>query len=120
VIDVRAEVYLNGLVEAFGLAIHLGVEGSGYLRADAQKGEELLPGLKGEADVLVGDDVSGEAMMPRDLLRKNDCEIFRRLAFFGQREEVRHLGESVHNHPQLVASIREWQVSDEIHGDGLP
>jgi len=46
VIDIRAKVYLNGLVEAFGLAIRLGVEDRGHPRADAQKREELLTGLR--------------------------------------------------------------------------
>jgi len=72
------------------------------------------------ARVSVGDDISGQAVMPPDLHHKNDCEIFCHLSFFGEGEEVRHLGESVHDHPQLVAFVREQQVGDEIHGDGLP
>jgi len=44
-------------------------------------------------------------MVPPDLSCKDLCEIACRLALFWEREEVRHLGKSVDDYPELVAFV---------------
>jgi hypothetical protein len=58
--------------------------------------------------------------MPSERKVKNNCRVTCRFALFGEREEMNHLGKSVNNYPEIVASVGAWQVRDEVHSDGLP
>jgi hypothetical protein len=108
------------LPETFGLAIGLRVKGCRHPGADAGETEEFLPSFQGKAGVSVGDNIHRETMIPPDLAGENNGKVACRLALFWEREEVRHFGEPVDDYPELVASVGEWQVRDEVYGDGLP
>ena len=55
-----------------------------------------------------------------DFPGEDDRQVGCRLLCFSKGEKMRHLCESVFNHPQLVASFSEWQFRNEVHCDGLP
>jgi len=105
VVGERAEVSLNGLVEALGLAVRLWVEGRGHPGADAGESEELFPHIGGEAGVPVQHYIRWQPVVPPDLAGEDFRKVACRLTVFQKREEMRHLGKSVDDYPELVASV---------------
>ena len=71
-----SEVCFNNLVDSFGLSFGLGVKRSGHLSADSSDGEGILPGVRCAPVVMIGYNVSMDAMEVPDFADEYLSEIF--------------------------------------------
>ena len=62
------QVHFHALVDAFALAIHLGVIRRGVEQLGARVGEEFAPECTGEDAIAVGDDGARDAVELDDLI----------------------------------------------------
>lgn len=105
VVQVVAKELFENLIDTLGLAIALGVKGSGKSRRDAQVVAEDVPKTRSELWSTVRYDRLRESVMFEDMLQKDGgCVVGGNGAIAGNK--VCHLGEAVDPYGDCVVTLR--------------
>ena len=119
VVDEDAKVLFQPLIRSFGLAVSLGVVGGAYVLRDVEDTAEFLWEVGCETGIPVRDDLTGSAVVWKDML---DVEIGNggggsRFVAWNKNGSLRAV--MVRNGENAVKSVGEREFNDKIHGDGL-
>jgi len=115
-----AQVLLENLVDALGLAVSLRMKGRRHVGLDVGESEKVPPEPRGENLVAIGHDVGREAVESADVPEEEASDLWGVGSGLGGRE-VRHLGEAIdHDEDGVATRGRDGQADNEVHGNGFP
>jgi hypothetical protein len=64
----------------------------------------------------IGNDIFRKTMISKNMIKEYiHCSFASN--YFGTRNEMSHLCETIHHHQDKVIKTRRWKVYDEIHGN---
>ena len=115
-----AQVLLEDLVDALGLAVGLRVERRRHVGLYIEEGKEMAPEVGREQLIAVGHNVGGKAVEAMHILEEELGNVGSVGCGLG-RGEMGHFGEAIDGDKDgIMVGRRRWQSDNEIHGDRLP
>ena len=118
-IDEKAEVLFQFLIDSLGLAIPLWVEGGRRSKFDAEHAVKLMSELGNKLWSSVRYDSAGQSMVSPDMLEEETGSSSS--GDGGQSgDEVRSLGDRVYYYHYCIMTGRLRQFHYEVHADGVP
>ena len=113
------QVHGDGLVHRLRLAIRLRMEGRAETQLDARLTEEVPPHPTSENRVAVADDGLRKSVEPNNVVEEG-AGVGRGGVRLPQRDEVRVLGEPVHDGEDDALAVHLGQGLDEVDGNIRP
>ena len=119
VIDEDAEILFEPLICPFGLAVSLGVVGGAYVLRDIEDAAKFLREMGRETGISVRDDLAGSAVVGKNMLDVKIGNSRGGSCFVAGNEDGSFRAVMVGNGEDTIKAIGEWELNNEIHGDGF-
>ena len=119
VVNEDTKVLLKPLIRSFRLAVSLGVIGGAYVLFDVEDATKFLWEVGCETGISVGNDLAGSAVMWKDMLNIEVGDGGGGGCLITGDENGRFRAVVVCNGEDAVKAIGEWELNDEIHGNGF-
>ena len=119
VVDKDAEILFKPLIRSFGLAISLGVIGRAYVLRDVKDAAKLLRETGRKSGISIRNDLAGSTVVWKDMLGVKIGDSGGGSRFVAGNEDGGFQAVMVSNGEDAVEATGEWELNNEIHGDGF-
>ena len=119
VVNEDAEILFEPLIRSFGLAVSLGVVGGAYVLLDIEDAAKFLREMGRKAGIAVRDDLAGSTVVWKNVLDVKIGDSGGGSRFVAGDEDGSFRAVMVGNGEDAVEAVREWELNNEIHGDGF-